>query len=62
MGVYDRIRRLFAETPEAQARGYTVSRFSFNMTEGRCEECGGVGVLSTSLQFMADVETLCPIC
>jgi excinuclease ABC subunit A len=62
VGVYDRIRRLFAETPEAQARGYTITRFSFNMTEGRCEECGGVGVLSTSLQFMADVESLCPIC
>jgi excinuclease ABC subunit A len=62
VGVYDRVRRLFANTPEARARGYTVSRFSFNMTEGRCEECGGEGVLRTHLQFMADVEALCPIC
>jgi excinuclease ABC subunit A len=62
VGVYDRIRRLFADTPEAQARGYTISRFSFNMTEGRCEECSGEGVLRTRLQFMADVETLCPVC
>ncbi len=62
VGVYDRVRRLFANTPEARARGYTVSRFSFNVTEGRCEECGGEGVLRTRLQFMADVEALCPIC
>jgi excinuclease ABC subunit A len=62
VGVYDRVRRLFADTPEARARGYTVSRFSFNMTEGRCEECGGEGVLRTRLQFMADVEALCPLC
>ncbi len=62
VGVYDQIRRLFANTPEARARGYTISRFSFNMTEGRCEECGGEGVLRTRLQFMADVEALCPIC
>ena len=62
IGVYDRVRRLFAGTPEAQARSYTVSRFSFNMTEGRCEECGGEGVLRTHLRFMADVETLCPVC
>ncbi len=62
VGVYDRVRTLFANTSEAQARGYTVSRFSFNVTEGRCEECGGEGVLRTRLQFMADVETPCPIC
>jgi excinuclease ABC subunit A len=62
VGVYDHIRRLFAGTPEAQARGYTVSRFSFNMTEGRCEQCGGEGVQRTRLQFMADVEALCPVC
>lgn len=53
---------LFAGTPEARARGYTVSQFSFNMTGGRCEECGGEGVLRTRLQFMADVEALCPVC
>jgi excinuclease ABC subunit A len=62
VGVYDRVRRLFAATPEACARGYTISRFSFNMTEGRCQECSGEGVLRTRLQFMADVETPCPVC
>lgn len=62
IGVYDSIRQLFAETPEAQARGYTASRFSFNVKEGRCAECGGEGILKTHLQFMADVETLCPVC
>ncbi len=62
IGVYNRIRKLFAATPEAQARGYTKSRFSFNVKGGRCEECAGEGVLRTKLQFMADVETVCPVC
>jgi excinuclease ABC subunit A len=62
IGVYDGIRRLFANTPQAKARGYTVSRFSFNMKQGRCEECSGEGILKTRLQFMADVETPCPVC
>ncbi|MBN1580754.1 MAG: excinuclease ABC subunit UvrA [Anaerolineae bacterium] len=62
IGIYDAIRRLFARTPQAQARGYTVSRFSFNVKQGRCEECGGEGVLRTHLQLMADVETICPVC
>ncbi len=62
IGVYDAIRRLYAGTADAQARGYTVSRFSFNVKEGRCEECAGEGVLRTRLQFMADVESICPVC
>jgi excinuclease ABC subunit A len=62
IGVYDTIRALFAGTPEAQERGYTVTRFSFNAREGRCEECQGEGVLWTHLQYMADVETVCPVC
>ncbi len=62
VGIYDRVRRLFAATPEAESRRYTVSRFSFNMKEGRCEECAGHGTLTTHLQFMADVETPCPVC
>ena len=62
IGVYTAIRRLFARTPDAQARGYTASRFSFNVKEGRCDECAGEGVLRTRLQFMADVEALCPVC
>jgi excinuclease ABC subunit A len=47
---------------QAKAREYTVSRFSFNVKEGRCEECSGEGVLRTRLQLMADVETVCPVC
>ena len=62
IGVYDAIRKLFAGTEEAQARGYTASRFSFNVKEGHCEECAGQGYLNTRLQFMADVETICPVC
>jgi len=62
IGVYDSIRKLFANTQGAQARGYTVSRFSFNVKGGRCEECGGEGILKTKLQFMADVEMSCLVC
>ena len=62
IGVYDAIRKLFANTPEAKRRGYTVSRFSFNMKGGRCEECGGEGLLKTNLRFMADVEMPCLVC
>jgi excinuclease ABC subunit A len=62
IGVYDKIRRLFAETLEARARGYTASRFSYNVKGGRCEECGGEGMLKTRLQFMADVESPCLVC
>jgi excinuclease ABC subunit A len=62
IGVYDRIRRLFAETPQARSRGFTISRFSFNVKGGRCEECGGEGLIRTRLRFMADVETPCLAC
>ncbi|MEM7131657.1 MAG: excinuclease ABC subunit UvrA [Chloroflexota bacterium] len=62
IGVYDSIRKLFAKTDLAQERGYTRSRFSFNMKGGRCEECGGEGLMTTKLQIMADVETPCLVC
>jgi len=62
IGFYDDIRRLFAATPEAQARGYTAARFSFNVKGGRCEECAGEGLITTALQFMPDVETPCVVC
>jgi len=62
IGVYDAIRQLFAHTPESERRGYTPSRFSFNMKGGRCEECAGQGLMTTSLQFLADVEVVCPAC
>ena len=62
IGFYDNIRKLFASTPAAQARGYTVSRFSFNVKGGRCEECHGEGTITTQLHFMPDVEVTCPTC
>ena len=62
IGVYEHIRRVFAETPESLRRGYTPGRFSFNLKGGRCEECGGQGILTTSLHFMADVEVPCHTC
>jgi excinuclease ABC subunit A len=62
IGFYDDIRRLFAETPVAQERGYTPSRFSFNVKGGRCEECGGEGTVTTRLHFMPDVEVECQTC
>jgi excinuclease ABC subunit A len=62
IGFYDDIRRLFASTPEAQERGYGIGRFSFNVKGGRCEECAGEGLITTSLHFMPDVESPCPIC
>ena len=59
---YDNIRKLFASTPLALARGYTASRFSFNVKGGRCEECHGEGTITTQLHFMPDVEVVCPTC
>ena len=62
IGFYDNIRKIFAATDEAKERGYTASRFSFNVKGGRCEECGGEGVIKTSLAFMPDIEVPCPTC
>ena len=62
IGFYDNIRKLFASTPLALARGYTASRFSFNVKGGRCEECHGEGTITTKLHFMPDVEVVCPTC
>jgi excinuclease ABC subunit A len=62
IGFYDQIRQLFAAVPGAQARGYTASRFSFNVKGGRCEECAGEGTVTTHLHFMPDVETPCEAC
>src|SRR5262249_27605510 len=49
VGIYDAIRHLFARTPEALRRGYSAGRFSFNVKGGRCEECGGQGIVTTTL-------------
>lgn len=62
IGFYDNIRKLFAETAESKARGYTASRFSFNVKGGRCEECSGEGSITTQLLFMPDVEVPCQAC
>jgi excinuclease ABC subunit A len=62
IGVYDAIRQLFATAPESLKRGYTASRFSFNVKGGRCEECAGQGLVTTSLQFLPDVEVVCQSC
>ena len=62
IGVFDAIRQLFAVAPESRRRGYSASRFSFNSKGGRCEACAGRGVITTSLQFMPEVEVLCQTC
>ena len=63
LGVFDIIRRLFAKTPEAQVRGFTPARFSFNTPSGgRCTTCEGQGALSHEMSFLPDVVTPCPAC
>jgi len=63
IGFYDRIQMLFAQVPEATVRGYSESDFSFNSKSGgRCVECSGEGVITTELQYMPDVESVCPVC
>ena len=62
VGCYDNIRKLFARTDEAQARGYKPGRFSFNTAGGRCETCQGNGVVTTQMSFLPDVEVECPAC
>ena len=62
IGVFDEIRELFAETTEAKARGYSKSRFSFNVKGGRCENCWGDGVTRIEMNFLPDVYVECPVC
>ena len=61
-GVFDLIRDLFSTTKEAQVRGYTKSRFSFNVKGGRCETCGGDGVIRIAMHFLPDVYIECSQC
>lgn len=61
-GVFTDIRDLFAETPEAKARGYKPGRFSFNVKGGRCEACSGDGIVQIEMHFLADVFVLCEVC
>jgi len=60
--VYDAIREVFANTREAQARGFEPSHFSFNLPGGRCEVCQGDGTVTVEMQFLADVELVCEEC
>ena len=62
IGVFNDIRDLFSETVEAKARGYSKSRFSFNVPGGRCEACQGDGVTKIEMHFLPDVYVECPIC
>jgi len=61
-GVFDHIRKLFAETPEAKVRGYQQGRFSFNVKGGRCESCAGDGTIRIEMNFLPDVYVMCEDC
>jgi len=61
-GVFDHIRRLFAQTTEAKVRGYQPGRFSFNVKGGRCEACSGDGTIKIEMQFLPDVYVPCEVC
>ena len=61
-GLFDRVRRLFAETAAAKARGWGIGRFSFNVAEGRCPECAGLGQIEVELIFLPGSYATCPRC
>ncbi len=61
-GVFDHIRKLFADTQESKARGYQQGRFSFNVKGGRCEACSGDGTLRIEMNFLPDVYVACEVC
>lgn len=61
-GVFDHLRKLFAQTPEAKVRGYQPGRFSFNIKGGRCEHCYGDGTIKVEMNFLPDVYVPCEVC
>jgi excinuclease ABC subunit A len=61
-GVFDHVRKLFAQTTEARVRGYLPGRFSFNVRGGRCEACAGDGTIKIEMQFLPDVYVPCEVC
>ncbi|MCC6483723.1 MAG: excinuclease ABC subunit UvrA [Armatimonadetes bacterium] len=61
-GVFDMIRQLFAQTPDARMRGYKPGRFSFNVKGGRCESCHGDGIIKIEMHFLPDVYIPCEVC
>jgi excinuclease ABC subunit A len=61
-GVFDGIRRLFSQVPEARVRGYGPGRFSFNVKGGRCEACQGAGILRIEMHFLPDLFVTCEVC
>ena len=61
-GVFDHVRKLFADTPEAKVRGYQQGRFSFNVKGGRCEACSGDGTIKIEMNFLPDVYVPCEVC
>ena len=61
-GLFTEIRDLFAKTPDSKARGFTASRYSFNVKGGRCESCGGDGVKKIEMHFLPDVYVRCDVC
>jgi excinuclease ABC subunit A len=61
-GVFDKIRKLFADTQEAKVRGYQQGRFSFNVKGGRCETCAGDGTIKIEMHFLPDVYVNCEVC
>lgn len=62
VGLFTPIRDLFANTPESKARGYSPGRFSFNVAEGRCDNCEGDGMIKIEMHFLADVYVMCEVC
>jgi excinuclease ABC subunit A len=61
-GVYDHLRDLFAQLPEARLRGYKAERFSFNVSGGRCEACGGEGITRVEMYFLPELFVTCAVC